>query len=123
MEEQGDSFAWADDSNTYAVQEGKLKIRSIGTLGKRRMAHLRALVHLALKELMVVRYSVPAEEALLSSGVGRRARSYGGLTLRLLVSFVSLPRHLVLTGPVDLLVRDWHPCRYHLRGPTLCPPV
>jgi len=33
------------------------------------------------------------------------------------VSFVLLPRHLVLTGPADLLVRDWHPCRYHLRGP------
>jgi len=32
------------------------------------------------------------------------------------VSFVSLPRHLVLTSPVDLLVRDWRPCRYHLRG-------
>ena len=60
----GNSFAWGDDSNKYAVQEGKPKSRYIGTLEKRRTAHLRALVHLVLKEFMVVRCLVPAEEAL-----------------------------------------------------------
>jgi len=80
----GNRFAWADNLNMY--RKARLKIKVYRTF---RMARLRVLVHLALKELMVVRCSVPAEEALLSSGIGRRARLYGGLTSRLPMSVLS----------------------------------
>jgi len=50
------------------VQEGKLKSKVYRDFREKKVG--ATLVHLALKELMVVFCSVPAEEALLSSGIG-----------------------------------------------------
>jgi len=118
------SFAWADDSNKYAVQEGKWKIKVYRHFREKKDGASEGVGALSIEgvgggPLLSVRRG--AIVVFWDWETGEIVRRVDVEATN--VSFVSLPRHLVLTGPVDLLVRDWYSCRYHLRGLILCPPL
>ena len=120
----GNSFAWADDSNTYAVQEGKLKIKVYRNFRERKDGTPKGVGAFGIEGV----HGGPLLGARGGGFVVFWDWETGEIVRRVdveatSVGFISVPTHLMLNGPVGLLVRYWHPCRNYLRGLVLCPSV
>ena len=120
----GNSFAWGDDSNTYAVQEGKLKIKVYRNFREKKDGAPKGVGAFGIEGV----HGGPLLGARGGGFVVFWDWETGDIVRRVdveatNVSFVSCPGHLVLTDSTDILVWYWDPCRYCLRGLVLCPSV
>ena len=120
----GNSFAWGDDSNTYAVQEGKLKIKVYRNFREKKDGAPKGVGAFGIEGV----HGGPLLGARGGGFVVFWDWETGDIVRRVdveatNVSFVSCPGHLVLTDSTDILVWYWDSCRYCLRGLVLCPSV
>ena len=120
----GNSFAWGNNFNTYAVQEGKLKIKVYRNFREKKDGAPKGVGAFGIEGV----HGGPLLGARGGGFVVFWDWETGDIVRRVdveatNVSFVSFPGHLVLTDPTDILVRYWHPCCYCLRGLVLSPSV
>lgn len=120
----GNSFAWADNSNTYAVREGELKIKVYRNFREKKDGAPKGVGAFGIEGV----HGGP----LLGARGGGFVIFWDWETGEIIrrvdveatnVSFVSGPKQPMLNGPADLLVWYWYPCRNYLRGLVLRPSV